>query len=234
MNKLGQLVTLLLLLLVCSQLTFAYTGTQVTVTQSPLLAKETYVDKTSIHVVIREVKPNSILAKNKTIAKTDKIKANKVNQVKIVNAKIEKVNKVTEYKDTNTTLQPNKVITPTSIEKPIVAKATSLNKKETVNKYTRVTKASYYHQKFNGRKTASGERFNNNTYTAAHKTLPIGTMVRVTNVKTKQSVIVRINDRGPYVKGREIDLSRRAASDIGMLGQGVALVQYEVITNYRG
>lgn len=74
--------------------------------------------------------------------------------------------------------------------------------------------ASYYHDKFNGRKTASGERFNNNDYTAAHKELPFGTKVRVTNLANGKSVIVTINDRGPFSKGREIDLSKKAFMEI--------------------
>jgi rare lipoprotein A len=76
--------------------------------------------------------------------------------------------------------------------------------------------ASYYGQEFAGRRTASGERFNPNAMTAAHRTLRFGTRVRVTNSRNGRSVIVRINDRGPFVKGRAIDLSRRAARAIGM------------------
>ena len=68
--------------------------------------------------------------------------------------------------------------------------------------------ASYYHDKFNGRKTASGEKFDNNLYTAAHKTLKFGTKIRVTNTVNDSSVIVTVNDRGPFVKGRELDLSK--------------------------
>lgn len=70
--------------------------------------------------------------------------------------------------------------------------------------------ASYYHKKFNGKRTASGERFHNLGMTAAHKSLPFNTKVKVTNVKNKKSVKVRINDRGPFSKGREIDLSKKA------------------------
>ncbi|MDI9309801.1 MAG: septal ring lytic transglycosylase RlpA family protein [Limnohabitans sp.] len=70
--------------------------------------------------------------------------------------------------------------------------------------------ASYYANKFNGRRTASGERFYNNKFTAAHKRLPFGTKVRVTNLRNGRTVIVKINDRGPHHKKREIDLSRKA------------------------
>ncbi|MFV8368948.1 septal ring lytic transglycosylase RlpA family protein [Flavobacterium sp. LB2R40] len=74
--------------------------------------------------------------------------------------------------------------------------------------------ASYYADKFNGRRTTSGRKFDNNKYTAAHKKLPFGTKVRVTNEKNGKSVVVEITDRGPFVKSREIDLSKRAFMDI--------------------
>lgn len=70
--------------------------------------------------------------------------------------------------------------------------------------------ACYYHNKFNGRKTASGAIFSNNKLTAAHKTLSFGTKVKVTNIENDKSVIVEINDRGPFTKGLEIDLSKKA------------------------
>ncbi len=79
-------------------------------------------------------------------------------------------------------------------------------------------KASWYGPGFHGRRTASGERFNTNDLTAAHKTLPFGTKVKVTNTKTGQSVVVRINDRGPYAHGRVIDLSKASARSIGING----------------
>jgi rare lipoprotein A len=78
--------------------------------------------------------------------------------------------------------------------------------------------ASWYGPGFHGRKTASGERFNTGALTAAHKTLPFGTRVRVVNVHTGRSVVVRINDRGPFIRGRVIDLSKAAARAIGMDG----------------
>lgn len=90
-------------------------------------------------------------------------------------------------------------------------------------------KASYYGKWHHGRKTANGERFNKNAMTAAHRTLPMGTWVRVTNTKNSKSVIVRINDRGPYHKKRIIDLSHAAAEQIGMVRGGVVPVRLEVI-----
>nr|WP_230530069.1 septal ring lytic transglycosylase RlpA family protein [Microvirga roseola] len=81
-------------------------------------------------------------------------------------------------------------------------------------------KASWYGPGFHGKKTASGETFNTNEMTAAHRTLPFGTKVRVVNKKTGKSVVVRINDRGPYAHGRVIDLSRASAQAIGISGVG--------------
>jgi len=80
-------------------------------------------------------------------------------------------------------------------------------------------KASYYSQ---GRRTASGERFNPNGYTAASRTLPFGTMLRLTNPATGRSVVVRVNDRGPFVRGRSLDVARGAAVALGMIAQGTA------------
>ncbi|MFT7350499.1 MAG: rare lipoprotein A [Flavobacterium sp.] len=80
--------------------------------------------------------------------------------------------------------------------------------------YKKGAHVSYYHDKFHGRTTASGKKYDKNKYTAAHKTLPFGTMVKVTNEKNGKFIIVEITDRGPFVKGREIDLSRRAFMDI--------------------
>jgi rare lipoprotein A len=79
-------------------------------------------------------------------------------------------------------------------------------------------RASWYGPGFNGRRTASGETFNQNAMTAAHKSLPFGSRVRVVNQQTGQSVVVRINDRGPFVRGRIIDLSRASAQAIGISG----------------
>ena len=80
--------------------------------------------------------------------------------------------------------------------------------------------ASWYGPSFHGKKTANGEKFNTNDLTAAHKTLPFGTEVRVTNERTGKSVVVRINDRGPYAHDRVIDLSKAAAQAVGIEGVG--------------
>ncbi|SFH81462.1 septal ring lytic transglycosylase RlpA family protein [Halpernia frigidisoli] len=89
--------------------------------------------------------------------------------------------------------------------------------------------ASYYHSKFNGKKTASGEIFSNTKMTAANKSLPFGTLVKVTNLRTNKSVVVKINDRGPYHTSRAIDLSKAAFDEIGNLDRGIMPIEYEVV-----
>jgi rare lipoprotein A len=88
--------------------------------------------------------------------------------------------------------------------------------------------ASYYAEEFNGRKTSNGEVFDMNDLTAAHRSLPFHTKVKVTNLDNGLSVVVRINDRGPFVEGRIIDLSLAGAKAIGMIGTGTARVRLEV------
>lgn len=90
--------------------------------------------------------------------------------------------------------------------------------------------ASWYGEPFHGRKTANGETYDMEKLTAAHKTLPFHTVVRVTNLKNGRSVDVRINDRGPFVKGRIVDLSRAAARQVDMIGDGVAPVRLAIVT----
>jgi rare lipoprotein A len=89
--------------------------------------------------------------------------------------------------------------------------------------------ASYYAAKFNGRRTASGQRFSSNALTAAHKTLPLGTRVKLINPKNHHSVVVRVNDRGPFVKGRDISVTRRAAKRLGFTHSGVAQLEMETL-----
>ena len=89
--------------------------------------------------------------------------------------------------------------------------------------------ASYYGAKFQGRRTASGEKFDMHAMTAAHRTLPFGTLVEVTNPLNGKSVTVRINDRGPFTRGRTIDLSRRAAEDIGLVRRGHGTVDLALL-----
>lgn len=94
---------------------------------------------------------------------------------------------------------------------------------------TQTGKASFYADKFEGRSTASGQKYKHNKLTAAHKTLPFGTKVRVTNLANNQTVEVVINDRGPYVDGRIIDLSKSASEKLGFVNLGLAEVKMEVV-----
>lgn len=95
--------------------------------------------------------------------------------------------------------------------------------------YSKEGIASYYHSKFNGRRTSSGELYNSTLYTAAHKTLPLNSYAVVTNMNNQRKVIVRINDRGPFSKGRIIDLSHAAAKEIGIIGSGMGMVKIEAL-----
>jgi rare lipoprotein A len=90
-------------------------------------------------------------------------------------------------------------------------------------------KASFYADKFEGIQTASGEKYRHNKLTGAHKTLPFGTKVRITNLANDKTVEVTINDRGPYVDGRIIDLSKAAADELGFLNNGIADVKLEIV-----
>ena len=97
--------------------------------------------------------------------------------------------------------------------------------------YKRNAHASYYADRFNGKRTASGRRFDNNKYTAAHRKFPFGTKLRLTNETNGRCVIVEVTDRGPFSKGREIDLSKRAFREIAdNRNAGAVLVTIEVIS----
>ncbi|MCF6139918.1 septal ring lytic transglycosylase RlpA family protein [Flavobacterium sp. K77] len=98
--------------------------------------------------------------------------------------------------------------------------------------YKKLVHASYYADKFNGKRTTSGKKFDNNKYTAAHKKLPFGTKVRITNEKNGKSVVVEVIDRGPFVRSREIDLTKRAFMEIASnKASGGMIVTIEVLNN---
>lgn len=97
------------------------------------------------------------------------------------------------------------------------------------NAFTQSGQGSYYADKFNGRKTASGVVYRSGNMTAAHNTLPFGTRIKVTNVKNGKSVKVTVNDRGPHVKGRIVDVSGKAARKLDLVQAGVVPVQLKVI-----
>jgi len=100
-----------------------------------------------------------------------------------------------------------------------------------VNSYVKTGMASFYADKFEGRQTANGEIYYHAKRTAAHRTLPFGTVVKVTNLENNKFVVVRINDRGPYVDNRIIDLSKSAAEDLGFIKKGLVMVKVEEIAN---
>ncbi|MDM8161130.1 septal ring lytic transglycosylase RlpA family protein [Labilibaculum sp. K2S] len=96
------------------------------------------------------------------------------------------------------------------------------------HKAVQIGKASFYADRFEGKRTACGEIYHHENYTAAHRSLPFGTWVKVVNLDNKKVVIVRINDRGPYAKGRIIDLSKSASKEINAINQGIFSVSVEV------
>ena len=112
-----------------------------------------------------------------------------------------------------------------------ISKSPRLNTKSSFNKHRKTMKgvSSFYAEDFHGKLTANGEVYDMYGLTAAHKTLPLNTIVRVTNISNEKSLILRINDRGPYVKGRVLDCSYGAAKKLGFVNDGTTKVKIEVI-----
>jgi rare lipoprotein A len=112
---------------------------------------------------------------------------------------------------------------------PVTVKENTVNTSfvEYLNRGT--MKASWYGPKFHGRVTANGEIYDQMAFTAAHKSLKFGTLLKLTNKKNGKSVIVRINDRGPYIPGRQLDVSKAVAMELGMIQKGVARLEVEEI-----
>ncbi|GAM58545.1 rare lipoprotein A precursor [Vibrio ishigakensis] len=110
-----------------------------------------------------------------------------------------------------------------------VSSSASAKTREYARNHELVGQASWYGSKFHGKLTASGEKYNMRALTAAHKTLPFGTIVKVTNTETNKSVQVKINDRGPYAKNRVIDLSQRAFEQVGDTSKGLISVRIDII-----
>ncbi|MBG0777445.1 MAG: septal ring lytic transglycosylase RlpA family protein [Desulfovibrionaceae bacterium] len=117
---------------------------------------------------------------------------------------------------------------------PYTVKGETYHPMGTAQGYAEEGLASWYGQDFHGKRTASGEVYDMHAMTAAHKLLPFGTRVRVTNLENGQAVEVRINDRGPFIKGRIIDLSREAGERIGLAGPGVARVRVQTVGRVSG
>lgn len=95
--------------------------------------------------------------------------------------------------------------------------------------FTEIGTASWYGPGFHGKKTANGEIYNQNAMTAAHKTLPLSSKIKVTNLENNKTVYLRVNDRGPYYGNRILDLSKKAARELGILGKGTAKIKLQVI-----
>lgn len=130
--------------------------------------------------------------------------------------------KIVVQKDT---IKKNKI----TIDSKIAVVDTMIVEKLSFNSFKKVARASYYADKFNGKRTSSGAKFDNKKYTAAHRKLPFGTKLRVTNEANGKSVIVEVIDRGPFSRGREIDLSRIAFMEItANKNSGVMNVKIEV------
>ena len=121
-----------------------------------------------------------------------------------------------------------------STAKPYTVKGKTYRPLLSANGYREEGVASWYGRDFHGRKTASGETYNMNAMTAAHKLLPMGTKVRVTHLKNGKSIVVRINDRGPFAGGRVIDLSYAGAKALNMIGTGTARVRIEAVGGVKG
>ena len=138
-------------------------------------------------------------------------------------AKESTTKKVTQVKAVPAT----KTVGKTSVSRQVIK--TSYSPSNVATKMAQSGVASYYGPGFHGRRTANGETFNMHAMTAAHRTLPFGTQVKVTNLANGKSAIVRVNDRGPYAHGRIIDLSVAAAKQIGSTNSGTARVSLEVL-----
>ena len=125
-------------------------------------------------------------------------------------------------------LEPDRVLSPVTTRRQVsvVRRDTPLARSDAAATGASSGMASFYTE---GTRTASGEKFNTLELTAAHPTLPFGTKLRVTNVNTGRAVTVRVNDRGPYVAGRVVDVSYSAADALGMVGKGVAKVKLDVV-----
>ncbi|MDD0824311.1 septal ring lytic transglycosylase RlpA family protein [Mannheimia sp. AT1] len=143
---------------------------------------------------------------------------------------------ISTKKQTTSKVTKKAVKTSKKATKKVVKKSSTVKKKSAkelhknpTRKYFQTGIASYYANKFNGRRTANGEIFSNAKMTAAHRTLPFGTLIEVTNLRNGRSVIVRINDRGPYIHPRVVDLSSAAAKKIGMHHSGIARVKIDIL-----
>jgi rare lipoprotein A len=117
---------------------------------------------------------------------------------------------------------------------PVTVKENTVNTSAVMFSDRGTMKASWYGPKFHGKYTANGEVYDQMAFTAAHKSLSFGTLLKVTNTRNGRSVIVRINDRGPYIEGRDLDLSKGAAIELGILKKGVARLKIQEVSLGEG
>jgi rare lipoprotein A len=124
-----------------------------------------------------------------------------------------------------------KIKEPTAKEETVSVQDEAITADRSVVEYLEMgtMKASWYGPGFNGQKTANGEKYDQMSFTAAHKSLKFGTLLKITNLRNKKTVVVRINDRGPYIDGRDLDLSKASALALGMVKRGVAKIKVEEI-----
>jgi len=124
-----------------------------------------------------------------------------------------------------------KIKEPTATEETVSVQDEAITADRSVVEYFEMgtMKASWYGPGFHGQKTANGERYDQMSFTAAHKSLKFNTLLKITNLRNNKSVVVRINDRGPYIDGRDLDLSKAAALSLGMVKRGVAKIKVEEI-----
>ncbi|MDG6362949.1 septal ring lytic transglycosylase RlpA family protein [Glaesserella parasuis] len=208
--KIGKIVTLLLAAMIMfTPLETMATNTKKQTTKTQLIVKKKSTKKVTSKKKVKKKAVSSNTKSTKTTVPSD-------NQTKklygVKGADLERVkisNNQKSYQEKGTTH--------------------TIMGKEASRQYSEVGTASYYADKFHGRRTASGEIFDKNGYTAAHKTLALGSYALITNLRNGKKVIVRINDRGPFSKTRIIDLSKGAAKVIGMVGAGTAKVRVEAM-----
>lgn len=170
------------------------------------------------------------------------------NQIKVVEKSMPTTTEATPFQEENSETDSNSsddIVVITADVSKLARELRSSNKEElkTKKSYTKNSTeknnslingiASFYGEYFHGRQTANGEIYDMYGLTAAHKTLPLGTIVKVTNTENEKSVIVRINDRGPYIDGRDIDLSQGAFDKIGNLKQGLLSVKVEILEKVK-
>ncbi|AGI31393.1 TPA: septal ring lytic transglycosylase RlpA family protein [Mannheimia haemolytica] len=203
--RLGKIVTLLLAGFLTFSSLNSLAATKNTKAKSSILAKKQATSKAIKKVGISKVKKKEVVAK-----------ATKKKTISTVTTK---------------PIKSTKKLARKVVKKTVTAKKKLVKKqhKPLVKKHFQTGVASYYANYFNGRRTANGETFNNAKMTAAHRTLPFGTLIEVTNLRNGRSVVVRVNDRGPYAHARVLDLSSAAAKKIGMHHSGTARVKIAIV-----